>query len=279
MKNRIYDYTRFVNPTYHIAEMIDALKESEKSDPAKLKLVVDNSEGYIYVSTRYFFQKCGYKVVKISLKDVYDSDQYAVLMDFFGLLDRSTPSISIISIATFLVKALMINFRDNVDKGAKAEAIKVVAGFLNQAYEEGNVSFNDMLSELASHKLLSGAVRKINSACKNIVSGYDFTLDDVENKKLVIYIIPPETTDAEGKSFLIPMILYLFKLYSNFREKSELIITDIADIGITPYEEMVEITEYLSHEKKTTFMIGYNGDQWSEGNISASTMYFLENIT
>lgn len=280
MRNVAHDYSLDINPLNHIVDMIDALKESEKKSvkPVNLRLIVDDPEGYVYTGTKEFFQKIGYKIVKISLNKVYCSDQYAAIMDFFNILDREDVKISTESIATFLIRTLRMNFKEKIYSDEEMIAIKTATEFLNKAYEEGNVSFNDLLSELDSNGLFVGIIYKINISCKNIISGYDFAFGDAQKDKLVIYAVPPYRNNPGWETFLIPIILYLFKLYSAFTEKSELIITDIENIGVIPGNEVKEIADYLANENKVNYMIGYNRKQYDKGSICSSSSYLLRRI-
>lgn len=279
MKDMIYDYTLRISKTSHTDSIIDTLKVIEKSDPTTLKLIVDNQEGHIYNETKEYYEKRGYKIVKLFLNNASISDQYAVLMDFFALLDDKTAELSIMSIAKFLVGVLKSNFSDGIDAPERILSIKVLARYLNNAYEEGNVSFDGLLSELEAGDLFIDSIKKIRESCGNIINGYDFSFEDLDKEDLVIYIIPPDEKSTEGKTFLVPIILYLFGIYSNRIKKSELVINDIKDIGVMPCGEMKELTEFIANGNKIGYLICYNGTEFLNGKICQPSQYLLKLVS
>lgn len=275
MVHKVYDYSKIgKNYTDRIVEMV---KKTLESGPAELELIVDNQEEYLYNRTKKDYQESGYKIVRIALNDVRSSDQYAMLMDFFSLMDKKTEDVNIASIASFLARVFVCNFKDGAVSAEWPDAVRVMSGFLNRAYLRGNVNFTDLLSRLIEKGLVVDIVKKINISCEEILCGYDFSFEDLNKKDLVIYIIPPDRKDAEGKSFLIPIILYLFRLYSDFVDKTEVVIADVIDIGVVPFVEMLDIAEWMRDEKND-YLIGYNGRQYSNGDICQSSKHLISMV-
>lgn len=230
-------------------------------------MIVDSGGEYIYSHTYEELVKNGYTVHVLNLNNPEYSDQYGILMDIFSLLEKEVDSESIAEVlADLLIDNGRYFFRHELGNSV-FRLYDSLHKEIMEHYENGDADIHTMFDSVAEEVPYFKPIwSDIKDRYGDLLSGYDFTLDGLEDEDTVYFIIPPEryeVTSRKVNAFIIPFMLIMFCVFADKKYSTQIMFYDVEQIGtISP--EILTVIEKCFDTGDIDIIAGFNVDRYRD---------------